>query len=137
MARLAEKIFFWNAAILEDHGRRVARAQSKLVFFFSGNESGHAFFEYESGDAVVACGLVSDSHTNANVTVCSVSRECFLTVQDPVIPIETRDGLSASSITAGFGFGKTPCADLFSLRERHNETFPLVFSSEFKDVAGT
>src|SRR6185295_2092740 len=74
-------------------------------------------------------------HRDTDVAVGSMRRECFLAIEDPMIAIETRDGLSAARVATGFRFGQAPCADLFAFRQRYYESPALILISRVENMS--
>src|SRR4051812_22869135 len=85
---LAQQILLGNAAILEHDCRRVAGPQSEFVLFLSGEKTGSALFEDESGNAVSSSRLVGDGHSDANIAIRTVGGKRLLAVQNPMIAVE-------------------------------------------------
>ncbi len=125
-----------HLAVAEDDFGGIAGAHAELVFFFAGAESGIPFFDDEGGDAFCAFGLVGDGHGHADVGVVAVGGEGFRAVQDPVAVFAGGDRARASGVGARAGFGQGPAAEFFSLRERDDVFFALVFAAEFINVIG-
>src|SRR5207247_8544853 len=116
-----QKILFGDTAIFENDRRCVARAQSEFIFFLTRCEAGHSFFKNECRDAVMTGCLVGDSHCDADVAIRAVSGEGLLAVQDPMIAIQPRYGLSSAGVTSGFGVGKTTRSQSLAFGERHGD----------------
>ena len=111
----------------------VSLARSPSLFsFFPGEESRHSFFENECGDSVMTGGFVGDGHRDTDVAIRPMGREVSARSEPNRLPSSRRDRLRAARIAAGFGFRQTPRADLFALRQRHDETATLIFVAGLK-----
>ncbi len=79
---------------------------------------------------------VGDGHGDANIGVVAVGGERLCAVDHPFAADFFCRGASAASVGTGFGLGEGPAAQLFALRQEHDEFLLLVFVAELVDMVG-
>src|SRR5207247_10473328 len=104
----------WNAAVVEQHFARVARAHAELVFFPARCHAGRAAFDDEGGDSLGPEDTVRHRHHDHDVADVTVRRERLRAVDGPAVAGPYGGRPHAGGVAARGRLGQTPGANLLT-----------------------